>query len=153
MSGQVASRSVPRPRGSRAVAARRISLEVQRGVDVALQPIVELRSGAVVGVEALARFPDGRSPDTWFAEADSLGLGVALELAAIRGALSRLSELPSDVSMSVNVSAATACTPALSQMLASAPGGRVVLEITEHVPVADYPALATALSTLRARGV
>ncbi|MGH2785047.1 MAG: EAL domain-containing protein [Actinomycetota bacterium] len=126
---------------------------VQGGVDVALQPIVDLESGEIVGVEALARFSDGRSPDKWFAEAETLGLGTALELAAIEAALARLSELPASASLNVNVSAATACTGALGGMLAKVPGRRVVLEITEHARVGDYDVLAEALAGLRARGV
>lgn len=146
-------RSASRTRPGKAAATRRIAEQVQRGVAVALQPIVNLNTGEIVSVEALARFSDGRSPDKWFSEATSLGLGTALELAAIEGAMARMSELPRSASLNVNVSAATASTPALSKTLANAPVGRVVLEITEHVPVTDYPALAAALAGLRARGV
>lgn len=142
-----------RPRTAQTAATRRIAQAVQNGIDVALQPIVDLGTGEVVSVEALARFSDGRSPDAWFDEAASLGLGTALELAAINGALLRMGEIPRSASLNVNVSAATAASPALSETLAGAPAGRIVLEITEHVPVADYPALARALAVLRARGI
>lgn len=146
-------RSASRTRTEKAAATRRIAEQVQRGVDVALQPIVNLDTGEIISVEALARFSDGRSPDKWFSEATSLGLGTALELAAIEGAMARMSELPRSASLNINVSAATASTPAFSKTLAHAPAGRVVLEITEHVPVTDYPALARALAALRARGI
>ena len=146
-------RSASRTRAGQAAATRRIAEQVQRGVDIALQPIVNLDTGQIVSVEALARFSDGRSPDKWFSEASSLGLGTALELAAIEGAMARMNELPRSASLNINVSAATASTPALSKVLANAPAGRVVLEITEHVPVTDYSALAAALAGLRARGV
>ena len=146
-------RPAPRSRAGHAAATRRITEQVRRGVDVALQPIVNLDTGEIVSVEALARFSDGRSPDQWFSEASSLGLGTALELAAIEGAMARMSELPRSASLNINVSAATAATPALSKALAHAPAGRVVLEITEHVAVTDYPALASALAGLRSRGV
>lgn len=156
MSGRVAtSRSNPRPgtHSRSSAATRRIAQAVQEGVDVVLQPIVDLASGEVVGVEALARFSDGRSPDRWFAEAASVGLGTALELAAVQAALARIDELPSTASLNVNVSAATAGADALAAMLETVPAGRVVLEITEHVPVTDYPGLGAALARLRARGV
>ncbi len=146
-------RSASRTRAGQAAATRRIAEQVRRGVDVALQPIVNLDTGEIVSVEALARFSDGRSPDKWFSEASSLGLGAELELAAIEGAMARMSELPRSASLNINVSAATASTPAFSETLARAPAGRVVLEITEHVAVTDYPTLAAALAGLRARGI
>jgi EAL domain-containing protein (putative c-di-GMP-specific phosphodiesterase class I) len=136
-----------------AVAARRVTKMLEHGVDVALQPIIDLDRGEVVSVEALARFSDGRSPDEWFAEAASVGLNQALELAAVRSALGRLGELPPGTRLAVNVSAATAASPELAELLDGVPAGRVVLEITEHVAVADYVALAGALEGLRARGV
>src|SRR5919108_5527787 len=48
------------------------------------QPIVELTTGHVRGLEALARFHSKprRSPETWFTEAAAAGLLVELELAA-----------------------------------------------------------------------
>ena len=44
-------------------------------LNVAAQPIVDLTSGRLAGVEALARFPDQRPPDVWFAEAAEAGRG------------------------------------------------------------------------------
>ena len=69
------------------------------------QPIVELSSGRIVGLEALARFPGepGRSPDAWFVEAAEVGLGAQLQAAALRMALSALDRLPVDIFLSVNV--------------------------------------------------
>ena len=43
---------------------------------MALQPIVDLETGAWVAVEALARFPDNRPPDQWFTEAHEAGIGI-----------------------------------------------------------------------------
>src|SRR5436305_12006014 len=60
---------------------------IESGIEVALQPIRDLRSGRIDGYEALARFADGQGPSEWFAEAEALGLGVELELAALRAAL------------------------------------------------------------------
>ena len=57
---------------------------------IACQPIVRLDSGALVGAEALARFPQTRraqGPDRWFADAYAAGLGTQLELAAARKAI------------------------------------------------------------------
>jgi EAL domain-containing protein (putative c-di-GMP-specific phosphodiesterase class I) len=122
-------------------------------MEAALQPIVDLATGRVVGAEALARFPDRRAPDVHFAEADSKGILIDLEIAAVRAALRRLAELPPSAYLTVNVSPATAVSPRLAAALAGTPAHRIVLELTEHAPVADYPTLEAALSSLRARGV
>ncbi len=124
-------------------------------LSVALQPIVELAGGRVVAAEALSRFAaePHRPPDAWFAEAAAVGLGVDLELVAIRAALARLDTLPAGVRLSLNVSPAALLAPELVEALAAVPGARLALELTEHAPVEDYPALEAALAGLRSRGV
>jgi EAL domain-containing protein (putative c-di-GMP-specific phosphodiesterase class I)/AmiR/NasT family two-component response regulator len=133
--------------------------EIQRfvegdGVSMVFQPIMELETRTIVGVEALARFRSIplRAPDAWFAEAVALELGVQLELATIRQALKMLPAVPDDAYLSVNCSQAAARSPLLAQTL-GAVAGRMVIEITEHEPVDDYVALSEALAPLRARGV
>ena len=71
---------------------------------VALQPIVDLETGAWVAVEALARFPDNRPPDQWFTEAHEAGIGIPLERLALERALETLPFLPPGISLSVNAS-------------------------------------------------
>lgn len=122
-------------------------------MEAALQPIVDLATGRVVGAEALARFSDRRSPDLHFAEAEGKGVRTELELDAVRTALARLGELPVSAYLTVNVSPSTAISPRLAALLGAAPAHRIVLELTEHAPVEDYPALEAALSSLRDRGV
>ena len=62
------------PRDVLKAARERINTALRtRSVDIALQPIVSLVTGHVVGVEALARFHDGRSPDAWFHDARIAG--------------------------------------------------------------------------------
>jgi EAL domain-containing protein (putative c-di-GMP-specific phosphodiesterase class I)/putative methionine-R-sulfoxide reductase with GAF domain len=119
------------------------------------QPIVALEHGTVAGYESLARFhaTPPRTPDAWFAEADGVGLGSALELAAIEAALQALPRLGPEQYLSLNASPTTLMCDELATLCARAPGERIVLEITEHRPVEDYGALAPALARLRASGV
>ena len=55
------------------------------------QPIIDLRTGQTCGSEALSRFTlePLRPPDQWFAEAAAAGLGLELEMHAIRSAVDR----------------------------------------------------------------
>ena len=122
-------------------------------VDIEFQPIFDLLDCRIVSLEALARFwtEPMRGPAAWFAEANEVGLGVELELAAMRAALLRLDEFPPDVAIALNVSPATALDPRFSELLLDV-AGRVVIEITEHAQVDDYDALRDALAPLRERG-
>ena len=55
--------------------------------------------------------------------------------------------------MGVNVSPETCCSSDLRALLEDLPADRIVLEITEHAPVADYEVLKAALDPLREPGV
>jgi EAL domain-containing protein (putative c-di-GMP-specific phosphodiesterase class I)/CheY-like chemotaxis protein len=138
---------------------RRIALLGQvldgEGLSVAFQPIVELGSGTVVGVEALARFAHEpiRTPDVWFAEARELGLAEQLELLAVQRGLEVLEHVPGDWFVSVNVSPDTAMSDKLGALLAEVPAHRVVLELTEHDEVSDYEWLRPWLDRHREQGV
>lgn len=119
------------------------------------QPIRHIRSNALLGFEALARFPAQslRGPEAWFSEAVPVGMGLALELRAIEKALAALPHLPGSVYLSCNASPEVARSPELAALLADRPLHRLLLEVTEHADVADYEALAEALLPLRRRGL
>jgi EAL domain-containing protein (putative c-di-GMP-specific phosphodiesterase class I) len=123
------------------------------GPAVALQPIVDLGTGAQVGAEALSRFPAewGLAPDVVFGHAHSVGLGHELEVQALRGAAALLDRSPGYVAM--NVSPATLLTDGCAALLAELPLDRVLLELSEHDPVEDYDALTAALAPFRAAGL
>jgi EAL domain-containing protein (putative c-di-GMP-specific phosphodiesterase class I) len=123
------------------------------GPTVVLQPIVGLGTGERIGAEALSRFPSGwgKAPDVVFAEAHRLGRGDELEILALRGAAAHLNRVDGYVSM--NVSPGTLLTEQCRALLAELPAHRVVLELSEHDPVADYDALHAALAPLRAAGL
>ena len=112
------------------------------------QPVVDLEEGYVVGHEALTRFADGVAPDRRFADAEMLGLAVELELACAAMAIGAARALPAGTWLSVNLSPAVVLqTARVSRMLAAA-DRPIVLELTEHVPIEDYPAIRRALEEL-----
>jgi EAL domain-containing protein (putative c-di-GMP-specific phosphodiesterase class I)/AmiR/NasT family two-component response regulator len=124
------------------------------GPDIVFQPIVDLDSRSVVGHEALSRFASSpkRGPAQWFAQAHDVGLGVELELWAVRLACERSHVLPKATFMAVNVSPVTAETPALLDLLDCAHVDHVVLEVTEHAPVENYPRFRIAIGRMREHG-
>ncbi|HUC35830.1 MAG TPA: EAL domain-containing protein [Acidimicrobiales bacterium] len=127
-----------------------------RGITMVFQSILDLRSGTVAGVEALARFsPDPDEPPTrWFSEAWEVGLGIELELAAVSAALEASPRMPPGLFLAVNVSPATAAHGRFRELLASVEGaGSLVVELTEHAVVEDYDALLGSLKLARSMGV
>jgi EAL domain-containing protein (putative c-di-GMP-specific phosphodiesterase class I) len=137
--------------------ARADVLEILGGPEnlhVHLQPVIGLRTGAVWGLEALARFPGHPQPgpDAWFRSAVRSGWGPALETVALCGALDVLDSLPDGMTLSVNLSPAALLRRDVTDLLLDANAGRLLIEITEHEPVHDYPALLAALAGLRAAG-
>ena len=120
-------------------------------VAVALQPIVQIATGACTGLEALARFP-GHSPDVMFARADNAGLRQSLEALCLRQGLLRLPDLQPHQRLAVNVSPDVACDLA-QRVSPGLPLDRMILEITEHTAVASYDELREVLEPLRVRGL
>lgn len=126
------------------------------GPTMVYQPVVEIASRRVVGVEALARFdtsPVQAGPEVWFREAWDIGLGRELELSAIEQAMHARATLPADVYLAVNVSPVTLADARFAAAIGGVEPGRLVLEITEHAAVDDYRALVQELAALRAAGV
>jgi EAL domain-containing protein (putative c-di-GMP-specific phosphodiesterase class I)/ActR/RegA family two-component response regulator len=122
------------------------------GWHLVFQPIVDLATREVVGIEALARFTDPPGPpQVWFAEAAEVGLGVELELAAADAALRAVRRIPPNAYLAINVSHRTLLSPTLLETLRPH-ADRIVLELTEHQRIDDYEQLATALDRLRSLG-
>jgi PAS domain S-box-containing protein len=111
------------------------------------QPIVELHTGDVVGYEALTRFADGSPPNARFAAAVRSGLGIQLEVATLTAAVEAAAVLPPAAYLSLNVSPGLIHAGPLGPLLAAA-GRPIILEITEHVAIDDYPALRRELAAL-----
>lgn len=114
------------------------------------QPIVELRSGRTVGHEALARFGSG-SPASWFTDAATVGLGVPLEVAALRKAVAAVGTLPGYIS--VNVTPTTLFDPRFWEVVEDVDGRQLVVELTEHVLVDEYQHYEPAFTELSRRNI
>ncbi len=132
------------------------------------QPVLDLRSGRVLGVEALARWehPEhGAVPPTQFVHlAELIGLGPELDRWVVRRALTegaallRSGALPAGASVAVNLSARHMADPDLEALVATCadevgiPAAQVVLEITESELMDDQALAVRLLRRLRARG-
>lgn len=124
-------------------------------LDILYQPIWDTHTNRPIAFEALSRFrtQDPKTPDLWFAEAKSLGLGVALELLAIAKALDGLENMPGDAYLTVNCSPQCVMSPELPALLTKYPLKRIAVEITEHEMIEDAAELAKALEPLRRKGL
>jgi len=119
------------------------------------QPMYDLATGRGVGIEALSRFEQLplRTPDVWYGEASSLGMGPTLEACAAHNALNALHALPDHMYVAINGSPEFAASGAFQRVLGGVDVSRVVLEITEHASVVDYGPLLKAIAPLRAIGL
>jgi EAL domain-containing protein (putative c-di-GMP-specific phosphodiesterase class I) len=121
---------------------------------LALQPVVDLEAGLVVGVEALARFMVHADwgPRGWFEEAEALGLRVELEQTALAQALAVIDRLPAHWWLAANLSPGAIISEGVMRRLEHPQASRIVVEITEHAQVADYGELLRAVGDFRSRG-
>jgi EAL domain-containing protein (putative c-di-GMP-specific phosphodiesterase class I) len=128
------------------------------GLTMVVQPIVDVRTGAVHAYEALARFGQPRadsSPLHWFSLAHELGERPALERACLRGALELFARRPAGTSVSVNLSAPVLLEAETMDMLEAAGDGQpgdlagLIVEITEETLVYSDMELLSAIEPLR----
>ena len=156
-------------------AATQFQLQLQTDLRYALdentftlnhQPQTDLRSGRVVGMEALSRWHSpirgAVSPAVFIPAAEAAGLMHRLTIRVLNVALREFQELgpaAQDLTISINLSAhdlVQAEMPALlTQALAtwSVPAEQVVIEITETTIMDDQHARATTLERLKEIGV
>ena len=122
-------------------------------ISIFQQPIHALATGKPVGVECLARFPNATrtGPDVWFNDADSVGLGIELEMTAVRCALETLSHVPKGLYAAINASPETIMSGALARELERHDVSNIVVEVTEHHQIADFASLRDALDDIRGR--
>ncbi|MDD2859242.1 MAG: EAL domain-containing protein [Candidatus Nanopelagicales bacterium] len=108
------------------------------------QPVFNLRTGEVIGYEALTRFDDGVAPDVRIAIADSIGLGMELELACAREALAHAPTDHSGSWLSLNFSPQAIIEGHVAELVQAADRS-IVVELTEHLRVENYRDVIRAL--------
>ena len=138
----------------------------RRGIELYYQPKLELVSGRLVGVEALARWTDARlgavAPATFVPLAERTGLAepfteLVMEMAAADAR--RWRDEGYTVPVAVNVSTTVLLDPHFPERLegqlrrAGLERGAVEVEITESSFMGDHAAARAALERLRAMGV
>ncbi|HYN63735.1 MAG TPA: EAL domain-containing protein, partial [Candidatus Limnocylindrales bacterium] len=127
------------------------------------QPIIELKTGVLLGVEGLIRpvspapFAD---PSSLFTAAAASGHLVALDLTCVETIVAGAAGLAPGVFLSVNLSPATVEAPefstaALLSILArhGFPPDRLLIELTEQQPVTDLERVRLKLDTCRGAGI
>ncbi|WP_174284850.1 bifunctional diguanylate cyclase/phosphodiesterase [Sphingomonas bacterium] len=139
---------------------------IERGeIDILFQPQVEIASGRITGVEALARWEHGAlgvlGAEALFAAAERADLGIALSEHIQRLVLARAARWPQALAglrVSVNLTAADVARPGyaalfLARLDASGfPRGRLTIEVTESGLMEDLTAASAFLAALRGAG-
>ncbi|HET7487153.1 MAG TPA: EAL domain-containing protein [Acidimicrobiales bacterium] len=155
---------------SRLATERALRRALDRGeLQVHYQPIVEIETGRLAGVEALARWqPDERAPvppGEFIPVAEETGLIIRLGALVLHEACRQVAlwrqETPElgDLTLSVNLSANQLLNPGLVEQVGSAlaaaglPPSALCLEITETVLLDDTEACARSLDALHDLGV
>ena len=124
------------------------------GPRTVFQPVIDLVTAEIVGYEALSRFDlmPLQGPERWFADALDVGLAVDREAVAARTALADIGRLSPGQFMTINASPSLVLAGLAEHLGADVPWDRVVIELTEHVPIEDYGAIEASLAPLRAAG-
>jgi diguanylate cyclase (GGDEF)-like protein/PAS domain S-box-containing protein len=147
--------------------------ELRHAVDGSLlgvhyQPIVELATGRIAGLEALARWPEGWHPVTpteFISVAEEIGVIGALGHQVMRAALGTLADwrrdglVDDDVCMSVNVSGRQLDDDGLAERVLTAvdsfhlPANSLKLEITESTLMQEIKRAQQTFTTICAEGI
>ncbi|HVM31350.1 MAG TPA: EAL domain-containing protein [Candidatus Limnocylindrales bacterium] len=132
-------------------------------LSAAYQPVVDLRTGTVIGYEGLTRpLPESgySNPGELFAAADHAGRTVELDYACAETVIAQSGGLAPEQMLSVNLSPRTLEGPQFSAEWLVALGRahglepeRLIVELTEHENIEDLPRLQRNLLALQRSGV
>ncbi|TYC53832.1 GGDEF domain-containing protein [Rhodobacterales bacterium] len=127
------------------------------------QPQIDLRTGRIFGVEALARWYHPQlgwiSPCEFIPIAESNGDIVALGWKILESACMQVKLLPAELSLSVNLSVAQIHNDDVVAMIEECfartglPASRLKLEVTETTMMSDLQRIRTTLADLRNLGI
>jgi diguanylate cyclase (GGDEF)-like protein len=127
------------------------------------QPIVELKSGRVVGYEALARWDSPRfgriSPDAFIPAAERTAVIGRMTRILFGQALDALKVIPKHLRLSFNLSARDICDHETSMALlamihrSGVDPKRIEFEITETALLSDFDTADEVIGVLRAAGI
>jgi EAL domain-containing protein (putative c-di-GMP-specific phosphodiesterase class I)/CheY-like chemotaxis protein len=112
------------------------------------QPIHGVLTGQIVGYEALTRFADGAPAEPRFAAAARVGMGLEIEAVTLDAALHAATSLPGNAWLSINVSPRFVLEGNHIVQAVKSSQRLLVLELTEHDPIDDYPAFRAAVDRL-----
>ncbi len=144
-----------------------LQADIRRGLeadefDLEYQPIIDFETNAIIGVEALMRWPRRAGGPIWpgdfIPEAERSGLIDELGMFALRRAIEDIGPLDG-LKVSVNVSAAQLRTLGLSETVGAMleewqmPPERLQLEVTESFLVTQPDRAKLVLDALRERGM
>jgi EAL domain-containing protein (putative c-di-GMP-specific phosphodiesterase class I) len=123
-------------------------------VGTVFQPIVDMATGETRAYESLSRFSSdpAHGPDWWLEVAHGLEVGLDLEMAMLKQALSTAGRADFAVPITLNASPALLQSGALLPILDSIDTGTLGIEVTEHAVVRDYEQLLVAVAALKERG-
>jgi diguanylate cyclase (GGDEF)-like protein len=136
---------------------------VPAGFSLSFQPVVRLPDETLVAVEALARWtaPNGIQipPETFVAAAEAAGLGAMLDGMVLRLACQEVAATGLDIGIHVNIGATRLGNPGFEDDVRRTlstcriDADRLVLEITETLPIVDLADAAAQIGRLNATGV
>lgn len=122
---------------------------------IAYQPILNLDNGSLVGFEALFRpspdtpFP---GPEEFFREAERAGLLLEANAAAAAEAIRQAEGLPAELRLFLNIDPRV-LEPCLNSLPLLPAGIRLVIELTENVPVQDVATIVRLHRRMQAAGM
>lgn len=126
----------------------------RRRITTLYQPIVDLRTRAIVGYEALSRGPRGEfeSPDVLFRVAYDAELVFKLDRLCRERAARGFGKMPGEQLLFINMEPLSIFDPQLAANVPRPLVARTVFEITEHAAIADFTTFRQAVQLLRRFG-